>query len=1113
MLDKKSLSKPSESGFVDPVTFMKSRHPDLYSDSTTVQSIKLRQELLEYHLDTITNRNQEADFAHFARRLAQKEICPNLRPQTGPTGGGDSKVDSETIPVSSEVSELWVGNDPKAAEERWAFAFSAKKDWKAKVRSDVKSIASTKRLYKKIFFITNQFAPDKSRADSEDKLTNEYGIPVTILDRSWIVAAVFENGRADIAIEALGITQLKTLTEKKLGPSDVERLAEFEELERNLADPEFYQGAHYQLVEDSLRVALLARGLGRSRAEVDGYFIRAERAAKGLDSGKQRLRVAYHVAWTAIFWFDDYTTLNAVYDVVEEFALKSLYAEDMELTVNLWMVLHSQVRRGVLTSKAAKLDKRRDALIAALDVLVVDITQPNNALQAKTIRTLIDMREACNKNELDAIWPKFQMIVSKAEALGDYPFERFSRLITEMGEIGVESQEFDELFEAVLLAIEKRRSEVAGAELLRGHGIRKLEADKPYEAISLLGRAMERFIKREHRDDLIFCLMALSTAYADVGLLWAARSCALAAVERCFAYFREEGRLTRFSHSALMELLRVELRLGRVAHVLMCLELESALVPQLKFSNEQLDRVKQHREMHEAILAICFLSSTLDQAKIMDGLPEALEELGLFIPKGMLLYALGYSDELRNEEMSREDWSDADIDDFVKLAFEQPGRLQIPDHPQIEQGTGVSYRTNILGCDIMLEAKAEAYSISVAEAVLGAIEAFFATSLDERIIPYRQTARIAVEPSAKITQGLAVSVNDTQGDALICVMYPEVSPVMSPEARTANRDGLISVIAHVIGHIAIVDDLNKYIEKMGGEERAFARALIYSEAFLAQENVFGSEPKILIADWQPKIGTKHFPLKRDKVWSDGIIFNQIPLPDKDVKAQGTPKNAKEFLKVRSARSKHSDRKVASLIDIPLWNRAGWCATFYGNNPEWSEYPILGLAFKDQEAATKIFKGLQKVVSEHDKEDLLRVAILTGVDRKNPASYKVYITTNLSKEWLDEDVIMVSIGRINMMTPKTLENLDRFMTQIETSKRFLLVPIVMTVDGQPGDVRVDLGILKERLIVRPAWEVGFHDIDAPAFNPDDDPIIPEGKNDVPVMKLLEMIRDMAKERTQ
>lgn len=43
-----------------------------------------------------------------------------------------------------------MGNDPRAADERWAFAFSAKKTWKSKVADDVREIASTGRGYTRI---------------------------------------------------------------------------------------------------------------------------------------------------------------------------------------------------------------------------------------------------------------------------------------------------------------------------------------------------------------------------------------------------------------------------------------------------------------------------------------------------------------------------------------------------------------------------------------------------------------------------------------------------------------------------------------------------------------------------------------------------------------------------------------------------------------------------------------------------------------------------------------------------------------------------------------------------------------------------------------------------
>ena len=146
---------------ISPKDFLKARSPERFSDSVWEDASELDRPLLEYHLDTLTSRGQETEFERFARRLAQREICPNLLPQTGPTGGGDSKVDSETYPVADGLALTWiVGAATDAASDRWAFAFSAKKDWRPKVKSDIAKIAATGRDYAKAFFISSQFIPD-----------------------------------------------------------------------------------------------------------------------------------------------------------------------------------------------------------------------------------------------------------------------------------------------------------------------------------------------------------------------------------------------------------------------------------------------------------------------------------------------------------------------------------------------------------------------------------------------------------------------------------------------------------------------------------------------------------------------------------------------------------------------------------------------------------------------------------------------------------------------------------------------------------------------------------------------------------------------------------------
>ena len=221
----KSVSELSREsgGPYSPSQFMRARRPELFSDSKVRAEPQLNKDALDYHLSILTSKKQEIDFEHFCRRIAEQEICPNLVAQTGPIGGGDSKVDSETYPVSERISTRWYQGFPNnSGVERWAFAFSAKREWRSKVRADVKSIASTERGYKHIYFITNQYVKDKSRAQVEDQLTGKHKLRVHILDRTWLLKCIFEHGRQATAIETL---HLDAPSSKSLlvGPKDLAR--------------------------------------------------------------------------------------------------------------------------------------------------------------------------------------------------------------------------------------------------------------------------------------------------------------------------------------------------------------------------------------------------------------------------------------------------------------------------------------------------------------------------------------------------------------------------------------------------------------------------------------------------------------------------------------------------------------------------------------------------------------------------------------------------------------------------------------------------------------------------------------------------------------------------
>ena len=74
-----------------PSEFMRKLHPEYYSDSSGRTLYELDRATFEYHLESVTKRNETHDFEIFCRKLCERVICPNLRPATGPEGGGDLK--------------------------------------------------------------------------------------------------------------------------------------------------------------------------------------------------------------------------------------------------------------------------------------------------------------------------------------------------------------------------------------------------------------------------------------------------------------------------------------------------------------------------------------------------------------------------------------------------------------------------------------------------------------------------------------------------------------------------------------------------------------------------------------------------------------------------------------------------------------------------------------------------------------------------------------------------------------------------------------------------------------------------------------------------------------
>ena len=1083
---------------------MRARRPELFSDSKIVAEKKLPREVLEYHLETLTNRKQEIEFEYFCRRLAEKELCPNLLPQTGPTGGGDSQVDAETYPVAEAISLRWYeGAGIEAGKEHWAFAFSAKKDWKSKVTKDVRKIVATHRNYKLVYFVTNQFIPDRKRAKVEDELTKESAIPVRILDRSWIVERVFKNNRIGLAIESLGLTQFESDRQKVVGPRDSKRESELRDLDAQIDDPSRYSGLGYQLAEDALRSAILARGLERPRSELDGRFARAERIAATVNNRRQLLRIAYSRAWTSFWWFDDVEELDRLYDQVEALGISSDDATDVELLLNLWQLLTSAP-----TNMQGKLAERTKMLRAHLDLLARDPQRPNNALQARTNRLLVDLNEALrekNQGKIDAALAGFKKIFQAAKTLGRFPVEQLANLVREFGRVAGDNPVYDEVFERVVELIARRKSEGAAGRALLQRGYQKLDAGNRYDAIRLLGRAQENLSKEEYLPDLVLALMGCGFAYEQVGLLWAARSNLLAAAADASAEFWKHGRLGLQALRCLRRLVWLELQLGRVSWVLTFTLAADALESHVKVEESTTNAFREEREVQNLVLGLLLLRAPLSALKELEDLPDVLGHFGYFHARGALLYALGHESQLRDEGWISEGDNDESLRGFFFEWAGQPAREDLPKEPELSTGDFVTLSSVVLGCEVTATAPNDLRSVQLGETVLGALESLLATSLTERVIPYRERLRLTLQPEDNDADLVTHHVDKIAGELIIKICYSRKRFPSTRRERIKFREWLWKLLGEVLQELLAISD-PRYVERIMGQERALSRALDFADVPITVKNILGDSPRFRLSDWREDSKVQRYPLSRRSAWDDLGTAEERDKKGADQVQFGSGEPPAELLDMDHA--KHRDRRVISFIDIPLWDRAAWAATCFALAKVAEAPPLFIIGFRDGDAGKSIFEGLRSRIGDIDANDSLRVCVITGIDRKNPSSYKVIVGTNpkVVNEISNGGVVkqFAAVSRINRMDPADSRNLNRFLDRLKSTGRFIIAP--GQYDGQPKTEAIfpELGIGKYKLHIRPAWQIAENDPDACALEPEDEPIIPPEVTDPPVARALKRI---------
>jgi hypothetical protein len=258
----------------------------------------------------------------------------------------------------------------------------------------------------------------------------------------------------------------------------------------------------------------------------------------------------------------------------------------------------------------------------------------------------------------------------------------------------------------------------------------------------------------------------------------------------------------------------------------------------------------------------------------------------------------------------------------------------------------------------------------LAETLLAALEAFLATSLNERIYPYRSKLEIRLRPCL-FDGGEPTLVAQVVSGGAVEITHPRDLSFASVEERNAFKSSVLRAIAVIMFQIAAIPDAEAYLDRLG-EEDAFSRALDFSDIAISVERVLGSTPKLSLSDWEKEYDGPPFAVQRKLPWDHGVARVA------SVKTVNHPVDGIDLERMR-----HDARRVVSVIDIPMWDKAHWQAAIYGGSADPRQPPFLALGFEDEEAGIEIFKGWRARKKETGETNFVRIAILTGIDRPVP----------------------------------------------------------------------------------------------------------------------------------
>lgn len=1043
-----------------PRKFMEQIRKDRYSDSFFVQEYEISKDELQYHFSMLSTKNKEKDFENFATAICKKLICPNIVPATGPYGGGDGKVDAYTYPVSKDIALYWGDAEVRdAGKENWAFAFSIKSDWKEKCEHDVNSILSTKRNFKKIFFVSNQLISSKKRADILDKYKDK--VEVRVLDLEWLLSSVIDNRCLNLVEEHLHINCRKNVT-NTLGPNDYKRDLRLKELEKSLEDNKNNKELYQKNAINSLEIANLYCQLDRPFDEAKNKFDIAINLARNAGSKPLLKNVYYDLAWKMLYWYENYD---------EFFLALGEFKKEINNTHVIWDIeRYSNLIVSILPAKylpkyKEKTEKEIDEFLALLENINYEVETELFQVEVKTL--YIQSKFILGNEKIENVVKTLNKLFERGKHLVGYDSVTLLRCL----EVFLNYIKEPLFFDFYKKVSEYSCNYLAGVDKAKNYmrlAHAYIKQDNAFDAIGVYGKAAMLFIGEDSTMELAECFCQIALLYERVGLYWASRSAILNGLYYISKEVLATGEYDPIFGHALLKLSKLELHFGRVIPFINSMTMAKWIIDKIVSSGYSHDIFEKKLIYNECILLrLLFNTEFKDYDKINDYY-SWFEYLELNQVTSLMEFLFN-DDKVRLQEKFYEEQGED-----INAIYSEIYNNCLPDlNNKINwfDKNDVVLKSQILGCEFSIKVQFDKHLIQIAEAILATLEGFFATFKRARIIS-------AISKVEMFLVNIETEVGNVDfKDGIIKKVYIGV-PGWEALKKNAKLFGdcVLEIILKIVENGFLYGIAEEDFEKLTKDDAIMER-INYLQNYFVNDNFFGVD--IYRLGELIKIKSNKLQLNRKKIWESN---------------RKDSANSEFNLDMQN----HSNIQSYSIINIRLWDEAKWRGCVFGM---FSYIPFVGFMFENFDAGKEIFSQWIDLLGREDKDNIIKLTIIKGISDANPFAYKVAVSYN--EQNIRTEGVLGVVTRFQRMDPSSSQNLDDFLTNQKRSGRFLLVPSYMQ-SGKP-EIDSSHAILLNKINIIDAWQIDENCTLRCVIQEDDDIIIPkEHIEDAPVLKILEKL---------